>query len=917
MTRRWIGLFVAGCLLAPLSATAQDLFRSRELSVDLRRDGRAPDSLAVSDLRVEQGGGDAEILEVAPAAGRLWSLLVYVDALSASTQELRRAAAILGEATGVLTALGEVTLLVVDELAEPWLEESRDREELEEAFAELAEARFSSLDRGAEGFLPWRRAMLLDALVGQANESPRVVLIVGDVNGERAASPGQEIENLERAHLAALAASLDWVAFPLHMASEGGDVLISPLATETGGVVAADADELSDELLRLPERFMARIRERVVGDGDITPLSISAATGEVRAARWSATVSPDVVLVSRVRNHLQEGVDGDLEIRSSGALESDANGEEELKLEILTDLSSLPPLQRSFLDVADGARGFVSSSRMRVSLMLDIIDQSPFIMHLRGRGARLSGSAGWLVQARAPVPEDLQHVVAIVEDLGSGQWGVAEVDFEGDLLGILDAETVVEAIDLRPLYGAARGAQTAAAGDAEAKLIELIPPRAHDLTGPQQFRTMALNSFIRRVVFYLDGEQVGEDERKPFSARIDLGSELKPQEIEVVAYDRAGSEMGRDSLIVNRGRSAFEVELTRVEGDPIDGLLQVAVEVTVPLERSLERVELWWNDSLKKTFTRGPFAADIEVRGTGGADFVRAVAYLDDGSSFEDVELFGVSGGMEEVEVNLVEIYAVVTDQQGVPRRDLSQEEFSVRLRGDEVQIERFGLAEDIPLAMGLVIDTSQSMEALMQDTRIAAIRFLSDVVTEADRSFLVDFDSQPRLAQAMTQDLGEMVRGLGTMRAGGFTALYDSIIFSLLQFDEREDRRALILLTDGDDYKSRFSARQASLQSRAIGVPVYILSLAQLDSFRLAQRKADLEAIARQTGGHVFYVSSREELSPAYAKIGAELRSQYLLAFSTPQELSEKDLQKIEVKVRGRGLSIRAVVGGRSVQTR
>ena len=349
------------------------------------------------------------------------------------------------------------------------------------------------------------------------------------------------------------------------------------------------------------------------------------------------------------------------------------------------------------------------------------------------------------------------------------------------------------------------------------------------------------------------------------------------------------------------------------------GLLQVAVEVSVPPERSLDRVELWWNDTLKKTLESAPFVSEIGVRGTGGTDFVRAVAYLDDGSSFEDVELFGVAGEMEEVKVNLVEIFAVVTDEEGLPRRDLSKNDFIVELRGDRVQLERFGLAEDIPLAMGLVIDSSPSMLALMQDTRVAAIRFLTDAVTERDRAFLVDFDHQPRLAQGMTQDLEEMVRALGTMRAAGpiGTALYDSIIFSLLQFDEREDRRALIMLTDGADHGSRFSARQASLQSRAKGVPVYIVSLAQLNSFRPARRRDDLEGIARQTGGHVFYVSSLDELSPAYAKIGTELRSQYLLAFSTPQELSEKDLQKIEVRVTRPGLAIRAVVGGKSVKRR
>ncbi|HVR28212.1 MAG TPA: VWA domain-containing protein, partial [Thermoanaerobaculia bacterium] len=142
-------------------------------------------------------------------------------------------------------------------------------------------------------------------------------------------------------------------------------------------------------------------------------------------------------------------------------------------------------------------------------------------------------------------------------------------------------------------------------------------------------------------------------------------------------------------------------------------------------------------------------------------------------------------------------------------------------------------------------------------------------------------------------------------------------ILFSLLHFEEGEDRRAVVLLTDGDDYQSRFSARQASLQARAAGVPIYMLSLAGLDWMRPAMRKTDLETIAKQTGGHVFYVSAREELAAAYARIGDELRSQYVLAFATERALTEAELAKIDVRVSRPDTTVRAVVAGRSIQTR
>ena len=279
-------------------------------------------------------------MDLRPVAGSPWSLLIYVDALSSTAQGLERAAAVLQEVVPVLTGLGEVTLLVVDERPEPWIESSRDRGELERAFAKLAESLFQRPDPGIEGFSSWRRGLLIDALVGAAGDGPRAVLVVGDANGERLTTTERELDHLERTSLAAITAALDWVAFPLHLAGDGADVAISSLAEETGGAVAADADGLSDALLRLHERSFLRFRERVGGNGEITPLSVVTEAGTVRAARWSAPISPDIVLIARANGLLGEGVDGDLDVISTGTLESDANGEEELELEILTEVSS-------------------------------------------------------------------------------------------------------------------------------------------------------------------------------------------------------------------------------------------------------------------------------------------------------------------------------------------------------------------------------------------------------------------------------------------------------------------------------------------------------------------------------------------------------------------------------------------------
>ena len=131
----------------------------------------------------------------------------------------------------------------------------------------------------------------------------------------------------------------------------------------------------------------------------------------------------------------------------------------------------------------------------------------------------------------------------------------------------------------------------------------------------------------------------------------------------------------------------------------------------------------------------------------------------------------------------------------------------------------------------------------------------------------------------------------------------------------EAEGRKALVLLTDGDDYRSRYGPRRCIQYGRRLGVPVYIISLAGIHGPRRNLRRLDLESITEGTGGQVYYISDMAELDQAYASINRELRSQYVLTFSTDRELSERELDEIEVGMDRKGLKVRAVVGGQRVQ--
>ena len=263
-----------------------------------------------------------------------------------------------------------------------------------------------------------------------------------------------------------------------------------------------------------------------------------------------------------------------------------------------------------------------------------------------------------------------------------------------------------------------------------------------------------------------------------------------------------------------------------------------------------------------------------------------------------------------QVLASLVEIYAVVTDKGGQPVRGLDLTDFSVKQGRSPISIERFAIAEQVPLVLGLAVDTSESMWAIMPDTRKAAARFLGDVVTSIDQAFVVDFDNRPRLAHDTTGRVFDLISSLTRLQASGATALYDSILFSILQFDPGLGRKAIVLLSDGDDYNSHFSFKRVQRAAAHSGIPIYFIALGGFDSGRPSFRKDDLEVIAEDSGGHVFYVNDMEQVIEAYRQIGDELRSQYVLAYSTERLLTEEEISRITVEVAGKGLRVRAVVG-------
>jgi Ca-activated chloride channel family protein len=235
---------------------------------------------------------------------------------------------------------------------------------------------------------------------------------------------------------------------------------------------------------------------------------------------------------------------------------------------------------------------------------------------------------------------------------------------------------------------------------------------------------------------------------------------------------------------------------------------------------------------------------------------------------------------MEEVNVHLVELPTTVT-RNGRPINDLVENAFKVLDEGKPVKVAKFEHVTNLPLSIGLAIDTSGSMQPRMAEAQKAASSFFANVMRSGDRAFLVSFDSQAQLVQRWSAKLSDVNAGLAKLRAEESTALYDAIVYSLYNFLGIKGQKALVLVTDGKDTASKFSFDQALEYARRAAVPIYAIGIgvggAEIDT------RYKLGRFCTESGGNVYYIQQATDLHRVYAEIQNELRSQYIIGIYPP----------------------------------
>jgi len=265
--------------------------------------------------------------------------------------------------------------------------------------------------------------------------------------------------------------------------------------------------------------------------------------------------------------------------------------------------------------------------------------------------------------------------------------------------------------------------------------------------------------------------------------------------------------------------------------------------------------------------------------------------------------------------VNEVNVLFIAMDKHGNFVRDLSQRDFTILDDHKPPEtIVNFRQQTDLPLQLGLLIDTSGSVHGRFQFEQDAAIGFLQHTIRlHYDRAFVTGFNSRSHVAQDFTDNVSLLSAGIQRLESGGGTAMYDAIYSSckerLLKDDsDRPVRRALVVVSDGEDNQSEHTRAQAIEMAQRAQVIIYTISTD--DSGLILRGDKILEQLADATGGRAFFPFKMKDIKSSFSAIEDELRSQYVVAYHPADFDADGRYRSIEITSLKKDLQVRARKG-------
>ena len=271
-------------------------------------------------------------------------------------------------------------------------------------------------------------------------------------------------------------------------------------------------------------------------------------------------------------------------------------------------------------------------------------------------------------------------------------------------------------------------------------------------------------------------------------------------------------------------------------------------------------------------------------------------------------------------EVKVVNLLATVRGPHGEIVADLAKDDFQVAENGRQQEIRYFSKETDLPLTIGLMVDTSMSQRKVLVEERSASFRFLDEMLRPKDQVFLIQFDMGVQVRQPLTSSLkvlNDILPYVDTptekqlrIQTGGGTLLYDAVVTASQDILQKaRNRKAMIVLSDGVDIGSEASLAQAIAAAQRADSLIYAILFSDPGaygvSFAGSVGKSAMMRMARETGGSFFEVSKKLTIDKVYEQIQKELRSQFSIGYVSDDPVRISEFRKIHLAVKEKGLTV------------
>lgn len=273
-----------------------------------------------------------------------------------------------------------------------------------------------------------------------------------------------------------------------------------------------------------------------------------------------------------------------------------------------------------------------------------------------------------------------------------------------------------------------------------------------------------------------------------------------------------------------------------------------------------------------------------------------------------------------KIDVNLVSVLASVRSKSGALMGNLQQSDFQIYEDGKEQKIRNFARETDLPLTIGLLVDTSKSQERLIDTERRAAYEFFSKVLRQKDEAFLIQFGAESELLQDSTNSPKLLQKGLDQLRlsvpVGGLspgpvptmqnlagTVMFDAVYLAANERLRHDvGRKAIILITDGVDTGSKISRDKSIEAAQKADAIIYSIYYVDRGAYGYGSfgggGEGDLRKMSSETGGQVFHVDNSHPLDDVFRQIQEEMRSQYAITYQPPNPKRDGTYHKVDLKI-------------------